>query len=99
VNDTEFRSHAVAYMTKIFDHLESNFPNFDLEDDEESITIEASQNRQFLINIHPISKQIWYSSPLSGAHHFAPTPSGDWIDTRNGNELLSFLNLELKTLG
>ena len=99
MNDAEFRSHAAAYMTRIMDHLEANFPHLDLEDDEESIKIEALQNQHFLINIHPISKQIWYSSPLSGAHHFIPKDSGDWIDTRNEHELLSLLNYELTTLG
>ncbi len=99
MNDNEFRSHAVAYMAKIFDYLEENFPHLDLEDDEESIVVEVSQNRQFLINFHPISKQIWLSSPVSGAHHFAPNDTGHWIDTRNGNELLSFLDHELKSLG
>lgn len=97
MDDIAFLGTAIPYMAQLVDFLEKNYPQLDIEDDEESIIIELSEKRQFLVNIHSTSKQIWLSSPLSGAHHFAyDTTSQDWIDTRGTESLLSRLDWELE---
>lgn len=59
------------------------------------LTIEAD-DRTWLVNKHAPTRQIWLSSPLSGARHYAfDAASGRWQDTRGGDELLTVLSNEL----
>ncbi len=49
-----------------------------------------------LVNKHAPTRQIWLSSPKSGARHFAfEASSGLWQDTRGAEDLLSALSDEL----
>ena len=50
----------------------------------------------WVINKHAPTRQIWVSSPTSGARHYAfDAGSGQWRDTRGGGELLATLSDEL----
>ena len=50
----------------------------------------------WVINKHVPTRQIWLSSPVSGARHYAyDAASGAWLDTRGGGELLAILSSEL----
>lgn len=50
----------------------------------------------WLVNKHSPTRQIWLSSPKSGARHFAfDGASGLWRDTRGAGDLLSTLSDEL----
>ncbi len=50
----------------------------------------------WLINKHAPTRQIWLSSPKSGARHYAfDGASGRWRDTRGGDDLLATLTAEL----
>ena len=50
----------------------------------------------WIVNKHAPTKQIWLSSPKSGARHYAfDAGSGRWQDTRGGADLLSHLSAEL----
>ena len=50
----------------------------------------------WIVNKHAPTKQIWLSSPKSGARHYAyDAGSGLWNDTRGGADLLSHLGDEL----
>jgi frataxin len=50
----------------------------------------------WLVNKHAPTRQIWLSSPKSGARHYAfDAPSGLWRDTRGAGDLLSTLSDEL----
>ncbi|MCA0301854.1 MAG: iron donor protein CyaY [Proteobacteria bacterium] len=59
------------------------------------LTIEADQGT-WLVNKHAPTRQIWLSSPLSGARHYAfDEAAGLWRDTREGDDLLTVLSAEL----
>ena len=59
------------------------------------LTIDGEKGT-WVVNKHAPTRQIWVSSPLSGARHFAfDEPSGEWRDTRGGPDLLSLLSTEL----
>jgi frataxin len=62
------------------------------------ITITLDSGRQFIVNKHAPSQQIWLSSPISGGLHF----SYDKIEKNwklvNGKELREILSSELKKL-
>ena len=50
----------------------------------------------WLVNKHAPTRQIWLSSPRSGARHYAfDEASGQWKDTRGGADLLAHLSAEL----
>ena len=50
----------------------------------------------WLVNKHAPTRQIWLSSPKSGARHYAfDRASGLWKDTRGSGDLLSTLSDEL----
>jgi frataxin len=50
----------------------------------------------WVVNKHAPTRQIWVSSPKSGARHYAfDAGSGQWRDTRGGGELLATLSDEL----
>jgi frataxin len=50
----------------------------------------------WLVNKHAPTRQIWLSSPRSGARHYAfDSASGLWKDTRGAGDLLSTLSDEL----
>jgi frataxin len=50
----------------------------------------------WLVNKHAPTRQIWLSSPKSGARHYAfDKVSGLWKDTRGAGDLLSTLSDEL----
>lgn len=59
------------------------------------LTVEADAG-VWLINKHAPTRQIWLSSPKSGARHYAfDASSGQWRDTRGGQDLLAVLSGEL----
>jgi frataxin len=50
----------------------------------------------WVVNKHAPTRQIWLSSPKSGARHYAfDEAAGLWKDTRGGGDLMSLLSLEL----
>ncbi len=50
----------------------------------------------WVVNKHAPTRQIWLSSPQSGARHYAfDAGSGQWRDTRGGPDLLTHLSAEL----
>lgn len=50
----------------------------------------------WIINKHAPTRQVWLSSPRSGARHYAfESASGQWKDTRGGDNLLAHLGAEL----
>jgi frataxin len=59
------------------------------------LTVEGDDGT-WVINKHAPTKQIWLSSPQSGARHYAfDAGSGRWKDTRGGVDLLAHLSAEL----
>ena len=59
------------------------------------LTVEADGGT-WLVNKHAPTRQIWLSSPKSGARHYAfEAGKGLWQDTRGGADLLTTLSDEL----
>jgi frataxin len=60
------------------------------------LSIELDDGRRYVINKHAPNRQIWLSSPVSGAAHFDwHEGSGEWRSTRGGETLLVRLAQEL----
>jgi len=59
------------------------------------LTVEGEAGT-WIVNKHAPTKQIWLSSPVSGARHYAfDAEAGQWLDTRSGGDLLAVLGEEL----
>jgi frataxin len=59
------------------------------------LTVEADAGT-WVVNKHAPTRQIWLSSPKSGARHYAfEAGQGLWRDTRGGADLLTTLSDEL----
>jgi frataxin len=59
------------------------------------LTVEGDAGT-WIVNKHTPTRQIWLSSPVSGARHYAfDAPTGRWQDTRGGGDLLETLRSEL----
>jgi frataxin len=50
------------------------------------LSIELMDGKKYIINRHDASKQIWLSSPISGAAHFN-YENGNWISSYSDNFL------------
>ena len=59
------------------------------------LTVEGDAGT-WIVNKHAPTRQIWLSSPVSGARHYAYDAGvGQWQDTRGGGDLLTVLGAEL----
>jgi frataxin len=59
------------------------------------LTVEGGAGT-WIVNKHAPTQQIWLSSPVSGARHYAYDAGlGQWQDTRGGGDLLTVLGAEL----
>jgi frataxin len=59
------------------------------------LTVEGDAGT-WIVNKHAPTRQIWLSSPKSGARHYAfEAGAGLWQDTRGGADLLTTLSAEL----
>lgn len=59
------------------------------------LTVEGDAGT-WIVNKHAPTRQIWLSSPVSGARHYAfDGDTGLWQDTRGGGDLLEILGTEL----
>lgn len=60
------------------------------------VTVEIERAGTWVISKHAPTRQIWLSSPLSGASHYAPK-GARWVSTRgDGADLAARLAAELK---
>lgn len=90
-------------LAKLLEFAEMLEENSDIEADLDSgvLTITLPTRRQFVINKHTPSRQIWVSSPVSGAGYFEYT-EGKWLpkrrNTDSGKDLNSFIKDELTGL-
>lgn len=61
------------------------------------LTLELPDGRQYVINKHAPNRQIWLSSPVSGAAHFDYSEAKQWVSTREaGRTLDQILTEELR---
>ncbi|MBW8309688.1 MAG: hypothetical protein K0M45_08680 [Candidatus Paracaedibacteraceae bacterium] len=95
---TNIRALARQTLSLIAIFIEENVPEVEVEPGEEDVLIIDSQDQNYLLNYHGVTQQIWYSSAMSGAHHFALTESGVWHCTRSKNTLYEVLSSELSQL-
>lgn len=77
------RQLASQKIQDLADILEDEDLDLEIECQPEELLITDSQNRHFLFNYHGVTEQIWFSSAISGAHHFV-LKNDHWECTRTG---------------
>jgi frataxin len=98
MDNTEFTQFSEATLQNIYDALEAADTDYQLEIDllDGILNIELPDGGQYIINKHNASKQIWLSSPISGASHFSYVADNkSWVDSK-GNNLREMLSHEMK---
>lgn len=83
-----------ALMADIEEAIADQIEDIDLQGS--VLTLELADGGTYVINKHAVNKEIWLSSPRSGAAHFAyEVASGRWLPTRGGEDLHARLSAEL----
>jgi frataxin len=101
MDNSQFESLADATLAQLQAAVEAApGGNLDAELVGGILTIEIESGGQFLLNKHGPNRQIWLSSPVSGAWHFAWSEDDQaWISTRGGERLEELLDRELSDPG
>lgn len=101
MNEAEYLAKAQETLSLIADMVESADRDqlFDVDVDQTMVTITTPSSKQFVINKHLPTFQIWVSSPVRGGAHFGfDFQTQNWIDN-NGFELFKFIIDDLTEFG
>ncbi len=90
MDEATFERAADALLRRVLDVVEASGADVDAELQGAVLTLDFADGRQMLLNRHGPNRQVWLSSPLSGARHFAAFGDG-WRDTRDGRMLAAVL--------
>ena len=94
---SQFESRADATLARLEQALEASAGDgLDIELVGGILTLELKAGGIYQINKHSPNREIWLSSPVSGAWHFAwSEPDGAWRSTRGSERLEDLLGREL----
>jgi frataxin len=97
MNESDFHCFADAMLATLEDVLEeADQAGFiDLEAADSTLTVTLADKKQFVLSKHAPTRQLWLSSPFSGAHHFSyDAAKQDWL-LADGKSLKALLDSEL----
>ena len=83
LDDSRFAVLADETLRRILEAVDASGGDLDADLRDGVLTIEAGSGAQYVINQHAPNREIWVSSPVSGAWHFAfDETRAQWADTR-----------------
>lgn len=93
----DFEDLAEKTLDALFEAIDASIgDDVEVDFDNGILTIELEDGRQYVINKHAPSHELWVSSPLSGAAHYAfDQGAAAWKSTRGGAALVTVLAAEL----
>ena len=95
LDESRFITLADTLIERIADAVEDKLDTADADIQSGILTITVPGLGQYVINKHTPNREIWLSSPKSGAIHFAHR-DGAWVSTRDASVvLLPLLSAEL----
>lgn len=96
----EFDRHASETLKRLMIAIEDGMGDAieDIDLQGSVLTIELVVGGTYVINKHAANKEIWLSSPKSGAAHFKVDGLGQWLPTRGGDNLHARLEAELSAI-
>ncbi|MBL8699960.1 MAG: iron donor protein CyaY [Alphaproteobacteria bacterium] len=91
MDERAFETKAAATLARLAERLEAELADdLDVELRGGILTLELADGRQFIVNKHAPNRELWLSSPVSGAHHFAWRAEA-WRSTRGDATLTGCL--------
>lgn len=104
MDEAAFETLAAATLRRLADAVETAADDApgDVDVDLEGgvLTIELDPGGTYVVNKHAPLQQLWVSSPVSGAGHFAWDEAANaWSSTRGGAPMLPMLAEELAAAG
>ena len=95
-----FEALAEETLAHLFDALDEAIgDSADVDLEGGILTVELEDGRQYVINKHSVNQEIWVSSPLSGAAHYAyDLETKAWLSTRGGAVLSAVLSAEFSQI-
>jgi len=91
---SRFEATADALLSDLAERIEAAAESLEVDLINGILTIETEDGRSFVLNKHGPNRQIWLSSPISGAAHFDAVGER-WIATRGGGDLMAILSADL----
>lgn len=104
MDQSAFERLAAALLEDFFDAIDASLGDeLDVDYEGGILTIKLPDGRTFLLNKHAPNREIWLSSPVSGAWHFAYDEAEKiWRSTRavgsGPDNLVALLEAELNDL-
>jgi frataxin len=96
MDQAEFERQAAKVLDSLFEQIEDQLGDWlDIEMTGGILQIELPDGGAYVINKHGPNREIWLSSPASGAWHFGAGADGAWRSTRGTEELTALLSGEL----
>jgi frataxin len=96
MNEAEFERRAAEALDSLFEQIEGQLGDWlDVEMTGGILQIELPDGGVYVLNKHSPNREIWLSSPKSGAWHFASDDGATWRSTRGAEELVALLSSEL----
>jgi frataxin len=96
MNQADFERRAAEILDTLFEQIEDQLGDWlDVEMNGGILQIELPDGGAYVVNKHAPNREIWMSSPKSGAWHFAAGADGAWRSTRGAEELTALLAGEL----
>ena len=97
VDESSFETLAERTLGALMDAIDEALGDYlDVDLQGGILTIELDGGGRYVINKHAANREIWLSSPASGASHYAFDPASvQWVGTRDGAVLTERLAVEL----
>lgn len=97
MDETSFKTTSDKILSELAEAIEAADEDgaMDIEYASGVLTITLANKKQYVINQHVPMRQIWVSSPVSGAGHYDYV-NGSWKNTRGGQDLLELVKKEFK---
>jgi frataxin len=96
MNQAEFERRAAEVLDTLFEQIEDQLGDWlDVEMTGGILQIELPDGGTYVVNKHGPNREIWLSSPKSGAWHFGSDDGAAWRSTRGAEDLIALLAGEL----
>jgi frataxin len=82
MDERDFDRQADQVIERLMAALEDQVPDAEIDLEGGILTVVLPDVGSYLVNKHRPNREIWLSSPKSGAWHFSRDPEAGWISTR-----------------
>ena len=82
MDSSQFLKIAESFLQELADEIENANDEIEVDYLQGILTITLADKKQYVLNKHEPTKQIWLSSPFSGAHRFE-LKENKWINKDN----------------